>query len=297
MQYEDFEYQLTFRQEIRLIKYQGYASYVYIPDMINNYKVTIIAGDCFEDNDIVKHIRFPKTLKKIERNAIHDCSKLAELYFPNTDLRIQSLAVWKCFSLRRVMIPQNVKYIGVPAFMGCFKLDMIMVDENNERYIAIDDVLYEKNPLVLLKYPEGKMDKKYIMPRIHKIADYGLSFNNQLKRVLLPKTLNDIGYGAFYDSGIEKITIPDSVDVLGEAAFCQCTQLEKIALSNNIKRIDCDTFEKCKKLHSITIPQSVKTLDCMAFKDCCNDLIIKVHSDCYLTNKNRIQLNFEIEEK
>ncbi|MCD7948794.1 MAG: leucine-rich repeat domain-containing protein [Erysipelotrichaceae bacterium] len=297
MKYKDFGYELNIDDEVRLIKYHGLDTNVYIPDVIDGHQVTIIGESCFEDNESMKRIRFPKNLKKIENSAFGGCSKLLELHFPNTELTIESLAVWKCFSLKRVVIPQNVKYIGTPAFMGCQELDTIIVDEQNKNYIVIDDVLFAKNPFSLLKYPEGKIDKKYIVPQVTRIAEYGLSFNLHLKRVLLPKSLYVIDVGSFYGSVIDKLSIPNSVDILGEAAFCCCDRLEKIVLSNSIKKIKIDTFKTCTKLEYIEIPKSVRYLDCLAFTNCQDNLIIKVHNRCYLKNKDKLQLNFEIGEK
>ncbi len=295
MKYEDFEYEII-NNEVKILKYDGLNTRVFIPDTIDGHVVSVIGEDCFVNNDIMKKLRFPKMLKKIESYAIHDCSALLELHFPNSYLTIESFGIWKCISLKMVTIPQKVQLIYPPAFMGCFKLDTIFVDENNENHMAINDVLFLKNPFWLLKYPEGKIDKRYIVPPVEGIVSCGFAFNQHIKRVLLPKSLTYIRSCGFYGSSIDKLSIPDNVKELGESSFACCNQLEKIVLSKNIKRIESRTFEKCTKLESIVIPKSVRSLDCTAFNDCNDNLVIQVHKQCYLKNRKQLQLNIEIEE-
>ncbi len=296
MQYGDFEYEIK-NDEISLIKYHGLHTVVDIPDEIDGHDVTVIAKECFNKNECMKYIHFPKHLKRIEDSAFIDCSQLIELCFPNSSLIIETFSFNLCLSLKRIYIPQKVKYIAAGAFIGCIELKTIMVDENNENYMVIDDVLFEKNPYRLLKYPEGKKDKTYIVPHVHAIADHAFSANVYLKRILFPNTLYVIGSHAFSVTMIDKLTIPDSVAILGDSVFYLCDQLEKIVLSQNLKVINKDTFYRCTKLDSIVIPKSVEKLDCLAFEGCKDDLIIKVHSECYLKNKDRVELNFKIMEE
>ena len=93
-------------------------------------------------------------------------------------------------NLKRVFIADSVVNIKTNAFIYCDKLETIDVHDKNEFYSSIDGVLYSKDQTELIRFPEGKRSKKYV----------------------IPESVTTIGEEAFDRcSNLEKLCIPDSV--------------------------------------------------------------------------------------
>ena len=130
--------------------------------------------------------------------------------------------------------------------MGYDSLAKIYVSEDNPNFSVADDVLYNKDKTVLVRYPAPKN---------------GASFD-------IPDTVVTIDSEAFDGSKLESIHIPDSVTEIEDEAFRRCEKLENIKLPDNLTTIYCSTFDYCPNLESVVIPSSVKRIENNAFPIC-----------------------------
>lgn len=69
-----------------------------------------------------------------------------------------------CPAIIYMMIPPNVKTIGIYAFSHCPNLVSISVDDNNSHFCSFDNVLFNKDKTILIKYPAAKKTDLYIIP-------------------------------------------------------------------------------------------------------------------------------------
>lgn len=115
-------------------------------------------------------------------------------------------AFWGCRNLNSVEIPKSVTSIcgDFGYFNGCTSLESIEVHEDNPDYMDDSGVLYTKDGSEILRYPEGRTDKQY----------------------MIPDQTDIIGIDAFWDCvSLEKIYIPKTIGYIGDAAFYGCDNL------------------------------------------------------------------------
>ena len=120
--------------------------------------------------------------------------------------------------LESINIPKTVEQIDNGQF-SIGSLKQISVDENNKKYIAKDDVLYElnKDNIKIIKIPrmiEGNIELLYGLTGI---STYSFSNVDKLESVVIPTTVKSISNNSFeYCKNLKKIVIPASKATLAE---------------------------------------------------------------------------------
>lgn len=137
---------------LKLHEYTGDEEVVIIPSQIDGLDVVSLADNLFVENDNLKELHFPKSLKVIPRSICCNCKNLTtvtfpqdlevimegafdhcvslkmELRFPKTLKRICSFSFRKCEKLfGDLIIPRSVIHIGIYAFNGCCNLDGYLI--------------------------------------------------------------------------------------------------------------------------------------------------------------------------
>ncbi len=172
----------------------------------------------------------PKGITKIGESAFSCCDNLVNIEISDSVTVIERQAFYNCSNLTSIEIPETVTEIGKNAFYYCTSLTDIRVSLNNEAYIVIDNVLFEKNSEILVYYPCGLTNSTYIIPEgISAIEMGAFAYSTSLTSITIPKTVTEIGVGAFaYCSNLASIEIPGSVTEIEENAFLGCDSLTLI---------------------------------------------------------------------
>ena len=245
--------------------------------------VTSIGDYAFEDCTSLINVTIPDGVTSIGDRAFYGCTSLKSITIPSTVTEIGSSAFYGCTSLTSIMIPDSVTRIDSSAFGGCSSLTAINVATENQNYISVNGVLYNKDKTTIMRYPAGKKDKNYKIPDgVTSIDDY---------------TFKDC-------ISLTSITIPDSVTIIESWAFKDCTSLTAINVASEnrnyvsvngvlynknkttiecypagkkdknykildgVTSIDRFAFSGCTNVTSITIPVSVTSIDKYAFSGC-----------------------------
>ena len=203
--------------------------FITIPESVTNIGEEVFEGckdlrriTVSEDNknySSVDGVLFDKTITKLIRYPIG--RNISAYNIPNTVTIIDNKAFNECETLRNVTIPDSVTSIGSSAFGNCNDLTIINVSENNEHYLTLDGVLFDKSGANLIQYPNGKKDLAYVVPDgVKTICDYSFYRCSNISTVYLPETVTSIGDYAFgYCTGLRTIFIPNTVISIGENAF------------------------------------------------------------------------------
>src|SRR6266540_1923465 len=211
----------------------------------------------------------PNSVTSIGDSAFFSCTSLTSATIPNSVTSIGHSAFVYCASLVSVTIPASVTSIGDSAFDGCTSLTAITVDAFNSFYSSVDEVLFNNNQTLLIRYPEGRVGS-YTLPNSVAIIGYG-AFRScaSLTSATIPSSVTSIGEAAFYYcSSLTSVTIPNSLTSIGNDAFSGCTSLTSVTIPNSITSIGYRAFASCTSLTSVTIPSSVSIIDGYAFAFC-----------------------------
>ena len=223
---------------VTAIKYSGSATAVSIPDMViadgNEYAVTAIGDNLFENKYGLASIEIPNTITIIGNHAFSGCSALTILNIPNSVISIGNYAFNNCNGLTQITIGNSVTTIGSHAFNNCTAL--LSVSMGNS---------------------------------VTTISDAAFYNCRNLTDINLPNTLTTLGRNVFYCcSSISTITISDKVTTIPSYAFASCHGLTSVTIGKSVKSIDSYAFSNCNKMELVEIPNSVSSIGDNAFNGC-----------------------------
>lgn len=117
-----------------------------IPEGVTEIKAFAFA------NSKIEEVSFPDSLKKIEKNAFYECSRLKSVDFGNGIEEIGGMMAFAFCSITRLEIPPQVKTIGDGAFYYCDKLKEVKFNEGLQK---IGNDAFSKCDLIKnLDFPE-----------------------------------------------------------------------------------------------------------------------------------------------
>jgi len=224
---------------------------------------------------------------------------VSEVVIPNSiTVKGKSYAVTKieseAFSLnhniKSISFGKSIETIDASAFLGCSALERINVDNNSQYFKSRDGVLYSASLRVLVKYPEGKQDEKYLINSdTTDLGDYSFYGNRFLKELLFPDGLykigkyafvdcqsieninmgtdvREIGDYAFYKSGVKNVNLSPALTTIGKAAFA-FSDIIKVSIPSRVVEIKESTFYNCESLSEIEFGSNVKKIGDFAFSN------------------------------
>ena len=256
--------------------------------------VTSIGDSAFQGCTSLANITIPNSVTSIGNRAFSDCTSLANITIPNSVTSIGDRAFSDCTSLKSVTIPNSVTSIGYGAFSMCGSLISIKVI-NNENYISVDGILFNKNKTELIVYPAGITDYSYEMPNsVTNIGKCAFSGCTSLTSIIIPNSVTSIGDCAFKDcTGLTSATIPDSVTSIGDYAFSGCTSLTSVTIGNSVTSIGDYAFSGCTSLTNVNYSGTKsqwKTIKIGSYNDKLKNAII-ICTDGITGNGNTVTID------
>lgn len=160
--------------------------------------------------------------------------------------------------------------IGYEAFSGCKNLKSIDVASENNNYVSVSGILFNKDKTKLVCYPAGKTEINYDVPYgVIVIDDGAFARCVSLTSITIPDSVMRIGGDGFYGcSNLMSITVPDGVASIEGYTFAYCTNLKSITISDSVTSIDYGAFMNCENLTSLIIPEGVTSISSSTFENC-----------------------------
>jgi len=267
---------------VTITKYNGTATELDIPSVINGYSVTSIGYRAFYNNKNITEVTIPNSVTSIENGVFQGCTSLGGITIPNSVTFIGNGAFYGCTNIKEMFIPKTLtsyssafngseitkviieegaKSIPEYAFQGCAKLTDVTIPNS---VTSINSRAFE-NCIGLIEFT--------ISNSVKIIGHSAFNGCIELKEVRIPKTLTSYGdnvsvRSAFYGSGITKAIIEDGAISIPSYAFSGCANLTEVTMPNSIESIGGRAFSGCTRLTTITIPSSVTTIGDGAFYGC-----------------------------
>ena len=195
------------------------------------------------------------SVTEIGDSAFSGCTSLTSITIPDSVKIIGYSAFSGCTSLTSIMIPDSVTTIGRYAFAGCTSFTAINVAAENQNYVSVDGVLYDKDKSAIICYPANNKDKSYkILDGVTGIGECAFSGCISLTDLIIPDDVKYISRAAFGGCiSLKSITIPDSVMSIGEWAFSGCTSLKSVTIQGSVTYIGGSAFQGCTSLTAINV--------------------------------------------
>ena len=219
--------------------------------------VISIGASAFEDNDTLKEVVMPDTVRMINMGAFEYCGDLEKINISNNCRQISQYA-FSGTALESIHIPASVERLYAGSFGNYSQLKTITVDPANPYYYVEDGVLYghyvdgihTDNWYTagdwLIKYPSGSDATSFTVPEgIVGIEQHAFDSAANLQEIILPDSLNTICNGAFwFCSGLTKIQLPDNLKRIGASPFSQCTNLVELVIPASVEHLDYYVIER-----------------------------------------------------
>ena len=303
----DFEYALLDDGTAEIVRYQGDAETLEIPDELDGHAVSVGDWNPFAYCETLKEIHVsadhptlaaidgvlfskpdkklvccpcdyaqseytvPQGIKIIGDGAFFFCSGLTSITLPDSVTAIGDVA-FAYSSLTSITLPDSVTSIGDQAFSFCFGLTSVTLPDSVSA-LGMNPFLRCENMTKITVSPDN--------PAFATID--GVLFSKLDKRLIcfpcalpqseysVPQGIELIGDLAFYVcSGLTSVTLPDGLTAIGEGAFEACFGLTSVTLPDGLTTIGDDAFADCSGLTSITLPDSLTDIGGWAFIGCEN---------------------------
>ena len=141
-----------------------------------------------------------------------------------------------CSNVTEIVIPASVEkiddYCHPLLFVPCRSLERISVSPENRNYCSVDGLLFEREYMSLLAYP-------------------------QRSRAAIPPHTDGISSRAFArNENIERADIPPAVRYIDSYAFDGCRRLREVSFPSNLPQLSSDgVFGGCDGLCVVKVPR------------------------------------------
>lgn len=256
--------------------YEGAATEVEIPSMLEGKTVTAIGNSAFDGSTVVKvtipdgvqsigkwafsdslleEIAIPDSVKVIGEGAFSFCSKLKGITLPDNLTSINADTFTFCSSLENIVLPKNLISIGDGAFEGCSDLD-----ENGTVSGLGSITIPAKVTQIGKEVFSGCSNLKQI-----EVAEGNEAYTS-LEGVLYNKAKTElISYPI--GNARKKYEIPAGVQKIAEKAFWSAENISEVVFPSSLLEIQSEAFRNAS-LESIKLPSGLKTVGERAFLLC-----------------------------
>ena len=199
-----------------------------IPAEIGGYKVTDL-GD-FSKN-VFETVNIQAEIEKIPDSCFWDNDNLKQITFPNTLKTIGNGAFCSCELLGDVAFPDSLEYIGDSAFAACPILNITHWSTSLKNF-------------GWMTFNESGL-KKVVLP--NNIEDIGTAFySTGIENITLPSTLTgelSMAFSQCYE--LKNIVLPEGITKLSSGAFENCEKLSYIYIPDTVEQITNTVFNNC----------------------------------------------------
>lgn len=283
-----FSYTTKADGTIDIRSYTGKRRYITVPSVIEGKQVTSIGERAFADNQRLRTVMLPESLRVIDDWAFTNCTMLRTVVVPDSVKSIGQESFSGCSRLSLVdiantsklasigerafaftginefYIPSGMNSLGGYAFYGSTGLRSVSIAGGNTTYQIISNAIYNVSGDTLIYYPAGLSGEYTIPEGTVNIGDAAFAYTRSTM-VQLNDGLKSIGKEGFAYGRVGSASFPESLEVMGAYVYSNSNRLSSVTFSENgsLTKIADYAFNGTCSLKSIVIPQYIIELgDC-----------------------------------
>jgi len=209
---EDMDFKVS-QNGVVITKYLGNSEKVSVPDTILGYPVVRIDTKAFCENETIREVHLPDTVKEIGSNAFSDCIRLT-----------------------KIELGRGLEGIGFEAFRNSPLQEMILPDS----LIKLSDACFSGTQFEHITVPAGITE-----------IPFQCFLRSCLTSIEFDGPITSIGRQAFSNTNLEMFIVPDTVHSIDAEAFSNCESLKKVVISSSVTSIGRNVFTGCMQLECI----------------------------------------------
>ncbi|MCR5292834.1 MAG: leucine-rich repeat protein [Eubacterium sp.] len=207
---EGFVYQDNGDGTATITGYEGTATDITVPNMINGLMVTTIGRSAFEKKGLTKVV-IQDGISIIGVYAFNNNINLTDVKIPESVTEIRGSA-FGATGIKEIYVPSkvsNVKYV-----LSSYAVKAV-VSPDNPYFTAVDGIVYSKDMTKLVVCPGNKSGEVVVPDGVTEIGDEAFSGVNSLNGIILPDGVTKIGNTSMWLFLNQSLRIPESVESIG----------------------------------------------------------------------------------
>lgn len=197
-----------------------------------------VPPEAFRGCTALSHLQLPEGVKILGTSALKSCRSLEILNLPSSVQEICADAMRDMTNLTTIGLGASVTAIQMSAFDGCSALREIAVSADNPVFESVDGVLYLKDRIALMRFPQGRSAFTYTV--------------DSSAFLLEPRAFADC-------SNLHCVILPSGITDIPACCFENAEQLTEVQLPDKLLSIGDYAFRGCNNLHQLTIPANTTT--------------------------------------
>ena len=224
-------------------------------------------------HSILKEIQLPKTIEYVSTYSFADIPSLENVIYDTEEGEYRSLdgilynkqmtevIIFPPAKEGIVTLASSLTYINPGQFIGNKTSSFVI--ENNDKYMAVNDIVYSKDGKTLIIAP-GNKKNVVIKAGTTQIGQSAFQKNQAIKSVIINDELTSIGMNAFKSTSLTEIEFGARVKIIEDYAF-QESKLVNVQFNESIETIRSYAFSNILSLENLVLPGSLKLIDYFSF--------------------------------
>ena len=197
---------ITYQTYTEIVKYEGEAISLILPDSLGGKPVKRIGDFAFQLNTKLASITLPSYLLQIGILAFYGCTSLSHVVWNDT-LELIEDSAFQLTALTELTCPPRLYQIGREAFSGSALTSVHM----SESVTVVEDYAF---------YGCTQLTEIFFSPRLTVLESRVFNGCTSLTELILPQTITSIENYVFGScTALETLVIPNSVTSLGDGLF------------------------------------------------------------------------------